>query len=282
MIITTNNPLPTHCEFCHSELTWDGPNLVCSNPNCKHISHELVKAWVTNIAPIDGFGWKTFEKLMNETGNTFESVTDLYDCAHDKSVYFMNVKEGSEKDLWNKTFNKLLGPITISQFLLALKIPGLGKIGAKKVEDSENAMIAFQSVLCFKGDDFCGKDNVWAKLLQDVNVASSLYNEYRDYFISCYNLVKDQIIFDGVNNDTPKIETKGSVVITGTLSVKRNIFIKMLEENGWKVANKINSNVDYLITNNPDSGTSKNKEADKYGVSKVTEEIFVERIMKND
>ena len=281
MIITTNNPLPTYCEFCHGELIWDGPNLVCSNPNCKHISHELVKAWVTNIAPIDGFGWKTFEKLMNEAGYIFENITDLYDCAHDKSAYYMNVKEGSEKDLWNKTFNKLLGPITISQFLLALKIPGLGKIGAKKVEDAENAMIAFQSVLCFKGGDFCGKDNVWAKLLQDVNVASSLYNEYRDYFISCYNLVKDQIIFDGINDDIPKIETKGSVVITGTLSVKRDTFIKMLEENGWKVASKINSNTAYLITNNPNSGTSKNKEADKYGVLKVTEEIFVERIMKN-
>lgn len=281
MIITTNNPLPTYCEFCHSKLTWDGPNLVCSNPNCRHIADELVKAWVTNIAPIDGFGWKTFEKLMNEAGYTFENVTDLYDCAHDKSAYFMNVKEGSEKDLWNKTFNKLLGPITISQFLLALKIPGLGKIGAKKVEDAENAMIAFQSVLCFKGDDFCGKDNVWAKLLQDVNVASSLYNEYRDYFVSCYNLVKDQIIFDSVNDDIPKIETKGSVVITGTLSVKRDAFIKMLEENGWKVTSKINSNTAYLITNNPNSGTSKNKEADKYGVLKVTEETFVERIMKN-
>lgn len=280
MIITTNNPLPTYCEFCHGELIWDGPNLVCSNPNCKHISHELVKAWVTNIAPIDGFGWKTFEKLMNEAGYTFENVTDLYDCAHDKSAYYINVKEGSEKDLWNKTFNKLLGPITISQFLLALKIPGLGKIGAKKVEDAENAMIAFQSVLCFKGGDFCGKDNVWAKLLQDVNVASSLYNEYRDYFISCYNLVKDQIIFDGLE-DIKSIEIKGTVVITGSLSVKRDDFIRLVESWGWVVNNKINKDTKYLITNTPDSGTSKNKEADKYGVLKVTEEVFVERIMKN-
>lgn len=281
MIITTNNPLPTHCEFCYSELTWDGPNLVCSNPNCKHISHELVKAWVTNIAPIDGFGWKTFEKLMNESGYTFENVTDLYDCAHDKSVYYMNVKEGSEKDLWNKTFNKLLGPITISQFLLALKIPGLGKIGAKKVENAENAMIAFQSVLCFKGGDFCGKDNVWAKLLQDVNVASSLYNEYRDYFISCYNLVKDQIIFDGLE-DTKSVEAKGQVVITGTMSVKRDEFVKMLESWGWTVGSKINKNIKYLITNTPNSGTSKNKEADKFGIPKVTEEEFVNNIMKKE
>lgn len=287
MIITTNNPLPTHCEFCHDELTWDGPNLVCSNPNCKHIANELVKAWVTNIAPIDGFGWKTFEKLMNEAGYTFEKVADLYDCANDKSTYFMNVKEGSEKDLWNKTFNKLLEPITISQFLLALKIPGLGKIGAKKVEDAENAKIAFESILTSKYDntldfekDLCGSQNVWAKLLQDTNTAKSLYTDYRDYFIECYNLVKDQIIFDGLE-DIKSIEIKGTVVITGSLSIKRDEFIHMLNSWGWQVSNKINKNVSYLITNTPDSGTSKNKEADKYGILKVTEEAFVGRIMKN-
>lgn len=287
MIITTSNPLPTNCEFCHSELTWDGPNLVCSNPNCKHISHELVKAWVTNIAPIDGFGWKTFEKLMNEAGYTFENVIDLYDCAHDKSAYYINVKEGSEKDLWNKTFDKLLGPITISQFLLALKIPGLGKIGAKKVENAENAKIAFESILTSKYDntldfemDLCGNQNIWAKLLQDANTAKSLYTDYRDYFVECYNLVKDQIIFDGLE-DTKSVEIKGTVVITGSLSVKRDDFTRLVESWGWRVNSKINKDTKYLITNTPDSGTSKNKEADKYGVLKVTEEVFVERIMKN-
>lgn len=251
MIITTNNPLPTHCEFCHSELTWDGPNLICSNSNCGHMATEYIKAWCMNVAPIDGLGWATIQKCLDISPwipFSVNTVEDLYKVARNPLARNHHVKANSEADLFNKMLDKLTGPITISQFLLALKIPGLGKIGAKKVEDAENAMIAFQSILCFKGDDFCGKDNVWAKLLQDVNVASSLYNEYRDYFVSCYNLVKDQIIFDGVNDDISKIETKGSVVITGTLSVKRDTFIKMLEENGWKVASKINSNTAYLLS----------------------------------
>lgn len=287
-MITTTNSLPTHCEFCGSELTWDGVNLVCSNTNCSNIVDEQLKAWITNIAPVDGIGWKTIRKCLDTSPwipfpvNTLE---DLYKVANNPLARNHHVKPNSEADLFNKVLDKLNGPITISQFLLALKIPGLGKIGAKKVEDAENAKIAFESILTAKFNDFdydlCGNQNVWAKLLQDTNVARSLYTEYLDYFIYCYNLVKNQIIFDGLE-DTKSVEVKGQVVITGTMSVKRDEFVKMLESWGWTMGSKINKDTKYLITNTPDSGTSKNKEADKFGIPKVTEKEFVNNIMKKE
>ena len=288
-MITTTNGLPTTCEFCHSELTWDGVNLVCANPMCANQRVERVKSWVMNVAPIDGLGWVTIQKYLDNSpwfNKQTINISSLYKIARNPLARNHSVKSGSEADLFNKMLDKLCGPITISQFLLALKIPGLGKIGAKAVENAENAKIAFESILCSKYDntvnfdyDLGGSDNIWAKLLQDKNVAESLYTKYRQYFIDCYNLVKNQIIFDGVVDK--EVVNKGNVVITGTLSIKRSEFIKELEENGWKVENKIGKNTNYLITNTPDSGTSKNKEADKYGVLKVTEEAFVERIMKN-
>lgn len=57
------------------------------------------------------------------------------------------------------------------------------------------------------------------------------------------------------------------------------ILLKKLEEKGWKVANKITKTTDYLITNTPDSGTSKNKEADRLGVMKITETDFIKEVM---
>lgn len=283
-MITTYNTLPTNCEFCGAELEWDGVNLVCSNPNCFNVGMECVKTWIENVAPVDGFGWLTFKKLIVYYAMPIVDVESLYKCVRSPFYSYIVTKEGSEVDLLNKTFEKLRGPITISQFLLALKIPGLGKIGAKKVEDAENAKIAFESILCSKYDntinfdyDLGGSDNIWAKLLQDKNVAESLYTKYRQYFINCYNLVKNQIIFDGVVDK--EVVNKGNVVITGTLSIKRSEFIKELEENGWKVENKISKNTNYLITNTPDSGTSKNKEADKLGVTKITESDFIRYVM---
>lgn len=288
MIITTNN-LPVHCEFCHSELIWDGVNLVCVNPMCENQGVERVKSWVMNVAPIDGLGWVTIQKCLDNFpwfNKQIISVSNLYKIARNPLARNQSVKSGSEADLFNKMLDKLCGPITISQFLLALKIPGLGKIGAKAVENAENAKIAFESILTSKYSepldfeyDLGGEQNIWAKLLQDKNVAKSLYTIYREYFVSSYNLVKDQIVFDGLEN-TKSVEIKGQVVITGTLSVKRDEFIKLLESWGWTMGSKINKDTKYLITNTPDSGTSKNKEADKFGVPKVTEEQFVNTIMK--
>ena len=284
-MITTYNTLPTNCEFCGAELEWDGVNLVCSNPNCSNVGMECVKTWIENIAPVDGFGWTTFKKLIVYYAMPIVDVESLYKCVRSPFYGYVITKEGSEVDLLNKTFEKLRGPITISQFLLALKIPGLGKIGAKKVEEAENAKIAFESILTSKYDntvdfdyDLCGSDNIWAKLLQDKNVAESLYTKYKKYFISCYNLVKDQIIFDTINNEKVS-QSKGSVVITGTLSVKRDDFVKLLTTCGWKVESKITKNTNYLITNTPDSGTSKNKEADRLGVGKITESDFIRYVM---
>lgn len=280
-MIKTFDTLPMHCEYCGETLVWDGVNLVCNNPMCYAKSEEKIKAWCMNIAPIDGLGWATIKKLLDTSffiTERIDTIEKLYCVARNPQARNHNVKSGSEADLFNKMLDKLCGQIKISQFLLALNIPGLGKIGAKNVENSEAAMIAFQSVLCFHDkSDFCGDCNVWAKLLQDVNTAESLYTTYNEYFIYCYNIVKNQIIFDGI--DMMSVKEKGSVVITGALSVKRDAFVAMLEEKGWKVASKINKDVKYLITNTPDSGTSKNKEADKFGISKVTETDFINNIM---
>lgn len=288
-MIITYDSLPTTCEFCNSELVWDGVNLVCANPMCANQETERIKSWVTNVAPIDGLGWATIQKCLDISpwiNKQIISVSNLYEVARNPLARNHSVKSGSEADLFNKMLDKLCGPITISQFLLALKVPGLGKVGAKAVENAENAKIAFESILTSKYSepldfdyDLCGEQNIWAKLLQDKNTAKSLYTTYRDYFVDCYNLVKDQIVFDGLENNK-SVEVKGQVVITGTLSVKRDEFIKLLESWGWTMGSKINKDTKYLITNTPDSGTSKNKEADKFGVPKVTEEQFVNTIMK--
>lgn len=280
-MIITDGSMPTVCEFCGSPLEWDGVNIICPNPDCNNINNERLKAWVMNIAPIDGLGWATIKKIQNFYFKDANTVEKLMDVAHSN----VRIAATGEKELFNKMLNKLCEPVSVSCFLLALKIPGLGKIGAKNVEKAENAKIAFESILTSKYDntlDFemglCGSQNIWTKLLQDTSVAKSLYTEYRDYFIKCYNLIKDQIIFDGLE-DTKSVEAKGQVVITGTMSVKRNDFVKMLESWGWTIGSKINKNTKYLIINTPDSGTAKNKEADKFNIPKITEKDFY-NIMK--
>ena len=101
-----------------------------------------------------------------------------------------------------------------------------------------------------------------------------MFEEYNEYFVDCIKLVNIQY-----NKEEKAVIQKGQVVITGTLSMVRDEFTKLLESYGWSVGSKINKNTKYLITNTPDSGTAKNKEADRFNIPKITEKDFYD-IMK--
>lgn len=269
MIITTNS-LPTKCEFCNSNLVWEGVNLVCSNINCSNSDDEKLKAWVTNIAPVEGLGWKTFRKLLFPTITT---IQELY--KQRKNLYYTIDKETSEKALFNKVLDKLVQPVSISQFILALNIPGIGKISAKNLENYFDIENLLEAIVNVNNSNYVNCYKNLNSILQDVT-ATKNFLEYENLKFY-YNLVKINYNIEQKENIT---ENKGTVVVTGSLSIKRDDFIKKLEEKGWKIANKITKSTNYLITNTPNSGTSKNKEADNLGVTKITETDFIEKVMQ--
>ena len=67
-----------------------------------------------------------------------------------------------------------------------------------------------------------------------------------------------------------------NVVITGKLnSMKRDDFEKLLKNFGIKLQKSISSTTDYLITNDPNSDTVKNRTANRLGIQKVSELDFI-------
>ena len=63
-------------------------------------------------------------------------------------------------------------------------------------------------------------------------------------------------------------------VITGSLEhyASRKDLKAEIEAEGGKVAGSVSARTDYLITNDPDSGSSKNRTARELGVAVITEE----------
>ena len=72
---------------------------------------------------------------------------------------------------------------------------------------------------------------------------------------------------------TAAIEGK-TFCLTGKLSRKREEIKSEIESLGGRVVGTISSKVDYLITNTPDSGTQKNKDAQNLGIKIITEEEY--------
>ena len=74
-------------------------------------------------------------------------------------------------------------------------------------------------------------------------------------------------------------DIRGRVAITGKLSVPRKVFEKELSSAGWTCGD-ITKDTKYLITDDPNSTSSKNQKADKLGIVKITEEEFRQQYMR--
>lgn len=272
--------LPEFCNHCGQKLVWDTNkvNLICVNENCCQKNKEDLKAWCMNLAPVEGLGWKTIEKVLkfpvSAMNNLVDDVTidDLFNINPIPGVTYGHGEQGSFNQMIDILQN---GKFTVSQFLLALNIPGLGKISAKRWEESKNA-IKYLDYVANTSMDYDQNFVALTEIVQDKNVVFSLRTTYHDKFSKYYNMLKDRIINSTV---TTTNSMKGSVVITGALSIKRADFEKLLENNGWKLSSSLNKDTKFLITNTPESGTSKNVKANELGVTKITEDDFVKNYM---
>ena len=73
--------------------------------------------------------------------------------------------------------------------------------------------------------------------------------------------------------------TGKTYVMTGRFErfKSREIVAEMIRAAGGAVVNKVTPNTTALITNTPNSGTKKNKDAKLYGVDVITEQEFYDR-----
>lgn len=79
--------------------------------------------------------------------------------------------------------------------------------------------------------------------------------------------------------DKPGINRK-TIVITGDVKQfpNRSAFKVWVENHGGKVTGSVSKNTDFLVTNTPNSGTSKNKKAQELGIPVITEQELIDMV----
>lgn len=270
--------LPITCGYCGQMFMWDKNHihLYCNNDKCPQKEDEDIKAVCMNLAPIDGLGWKTIDKLLKHP-----YYNETFDCTVDRLLElkpFPGVVYGKGEQ---SSFNYMLdilqrGTFTISQFLNALNIPGLGKVSTKKWEDSDDAFELLDFVVNSKME-YNENYVKLLKIVQDKNVVFSLKTTYHNKIKKYFTLFGSRLEINKKIKDI--ITQQGTVCITGTLSMKRADFEQLLIKKGWTLVNTVKADTKFLITNTPESNTSKNKKADELGVAKITEKDFIDTYM---
>ena len=277
-----NNPCipPTKCPVCGGATKIikdnDTETLICTNPNCKgkllgKLSHFVSK----NAMNIEGLSEATLAKFIEE--GYVKSFIDLYQL---KTGFYNDIVslEGFSK----KSTDKLMVAIekskftTLDRFIYALCIPLIGKSASKTISKHFNGDFDLFSEYGWNFD-YKLLDDFGSAMSQSVtNYLEKSMNEIRE--LAGYMTFKQS---DLKKSSDSKIDLSGKIfVITGSLETfkNRDAAKEKIESLGGKVVGSVSKKTNYLVNNDIDSTSGKNKKAKELGVPIITEKQLLEMI----
>ena len=278
-----NFKIPSTCPVCGGmiEIVKENNSIVlrCTNPTCVgKLLGRLSHAVSRNALNIDGLSEATIDKFISLGWLT--SIKDIY---HLKD-YELRMK--NLEGFGSKSVTKLLDSIeksrktTLDKFLYSLSVPLLGKTASKAIAQAEDYNFeSFTRDMIVSGAEF---------FRHIPGVGDSLINSLNQYYSKecseIYELAKEfdfqnpQPIFKmfGVKKDL----TGKTFVITGSLEHfnNRDEAKTQIESLGGKVVGSVSAKTSYLVNNNPNSTSSKNKKAIQLSVPIITEQELLSMI----
>lgn len=273
-----NFDIPDKCPICKASTKIvkenDSEVLMCTNPDCKgKLLGKLTHAVSRDALNIDNLSEATLEKLIKL--GWVEAIKDIYHLSDYKN--HMIVLDG----LGKRSVEKLLDSIeksrntNLQRFLYSLSIPLLGKSASKDIaEFCGNNFNSFVGALTEGGKDaFTSINGIGEALGKSIINYWNKHNEEIIDLAQEFIFSKDEKI-EKVEND--KINGK-VFVVTGSVHhyANRNELKADIEKNGGKVTGSVTSKTSYLINNDIDSNSSKNKKAKELNIPIITEEQFL-------
>lgn len=273
--------IPAYCPVCGGETKIQRVNdsdvLICTNPDCKGKLLGKLKHFCSKDAmDIQGLSEQTLEKFIKL--GWVKSISDIYTVLEIKSRYFALV---SMDGFGAKSVDKLRKSIqdskhtTLDRFINALSIPTIGKEAAKTIaKHFDYSFVKFAIG--------CNTDFNWQKLPDfGATMAISINRFWRNNKEWIIPLGSEMDFYNPKEDKTHELTLKGmTFVITGKLLQfkNRDELVKLIEEYGGKVVGSVSKNTTYLINNDVNSNSSKNKKAKELGVKIITEKQFLGKV----
>ena len=271
--------LPDKCPNCGGDVEIHNENgsktLHCANDNCPakllgKLSHFCSK----NAINIEGMSEATLQFLIDK--GWVESFKDIYKLDY----YRQNWKEYD--GFGDKSVDKLLDAIensrktTLDRFIYSLSIPQIGRSTSKDIAKyCHNSIDEFTFIIENTSLEFAAIDGV------GVSATTSLddwWNTNRDMF---YELKEEFIFSSKKENGNVSVDLSGKIfVITGSLNhyKNRDELVSVIESMGGKVSGSVSTKSSFLINNDTESSSSKNKKAKQLGIPILSEQDFINMI----
>ena len=277
--LTRSNTLviPDVCPCCghkaEVKYTDSSKFLMCTNPNCpSKLLAKLTHFVSRNCINIEGLSEATLETLINK--GWVKDFKDIY------YLYQYGLEWEQLDGFGEKSVAKILDAIDRSRkvklenFICALSIDGVGTSASKTISNHFNGDFeAFYKALTtsFNWTSLADFGAITARNIADFGAKNA--EEVKE-------LAKEMNFIIEEKKEIKENPFMGKAIcVTGKLEyfTRDSINAKILEL-GAKVASGVSAKTDYLITNTPDSGSSKNVNAKKFGTKIITEEEFLKLI----
>lgn len=267
--------IPVLCPYCHSKLLINNANgsktLRCPNENCDGKIIDKLTHFVSKKAMnIDGLSEATIKKFYEK--EWLRRYCDIYHLDDYKDEIM--AMEGFGEKMWNKLWDSIEKSknVKLSNYLVALSIPLVGTAAAKTISkyfngDYDAFFKAVKSDFDFtKLEDFGNELN---KSLHDwgnkISVGDVILSKHLNFEKGENNTVKSNDFCAGK-----------SFVVTGKLeNFTREGIKEFIEQHGGKVIGSVSSKCDYLINNDLNSNSSKNKKAKELNIPIINEKNFL-------
>ncbi len=264
---------PSVCETCSSVLVDDGSRLYCPNKTCqKRMFHQITK-WVQCV-DIRDLGDALLENLFDS--GRVRAISDLYTLTEEElSPFFLN-EESLSKEKKSLGAQKVLSSIQnhreipLSSFVAGFDIEGFGETTVEKLVRS--GYDSLEKLLVLKKEDIEAVYGFAEKM------ALSIVQGFSDNKSEMLRLSEKYVMIKKENGGS--LAGK-SFCFTGELrTMNRLTAEKMVKELGATCKSSVTRDLSYLVTNDTESGSSKNLKAKKLGIPVISEDEFIKIVGK--
>lgn len=269
-----NIEIPKACPVCGGSTqvrqAGDAKALYCTNPGCqaKHVKSFALFA-SRDALNIEGLSEATLEKLIGR--GFIHKYSDIFHL--DRYEEEIKTMEG----FGEKSYTNLIHSVeearetTLPKVIYALGIAGIGLANAKVIcrefdYDVERLLDADEESLA----EIHGIGGVLASAFAQYFAEDANRQEFRNLLEELHIQREEQDIEQNL---------KGmNFVITGSVEhfANRNEVKELIEARGGKVTGSVTGKTNYLINNDVESSSSKNKKARELGIPIISEEQFIE------
>lgn len=277
---SNNIQIPKRCPICggntdileNTDANKTVKVLVCTNDNCKgkllgKLTHFVSKSAMN----IDGLSEATIDKLISL--NILNKFTDIYDIQNHRDILY--TLDGFGEVSINKLINSIefSKQTTLDRLLNALSIPTVGKTVAKTLADyiNNDANRIFE----------LGSSDLTVINGIGTEMNTAIHNWFNNKFnnMTVKSLLSILTFKTVDEHKTTKFHGLGFVV-TGKL-VKypnRSALESVILHNGGTIQSAVSTNTNYLINNDINSTSSKNKKAKELNIPIISEQEFIDML----